>query len=312
MISKEYNTFSSSDGVHHIHYFCIAPEKPKAIIQIEHGVAEHIERYVTFATKLAEQGYAVFADDHLGHGKSVASEDELVWFAEKDGWQLVCEDVWKLHDIAVERFPGIPYVLMGHSMGSFMVRTVAIEHSEQIDGLIISGTGHQSAPIIGAGKVACAIEKLRMGSKGRSKLVNNIAFGSYNKAFKPNRTTHDWLTRDEREVDKYIKDPLCGVDAAVGLFGDMLTGLNFIRKSKNIRKMRRDLPIYMFSGDKDPVGDMGKGVQMVYVLFKANGLADVTLRLYKDGRHEMLNGPDRKLVAKELVKWLDEKIKNEM
>ena len=306
---KEFNTYASSDGEHQIHYFCIAPESPKAIIQIAHGVAEHIERYVVFAIKLAQQGYAVFANDHLGHGKTAANEDELVWFADKNGWELVCEDVWKLHDIAVKRFADVPYVLMGHSMGSFIARTVAIAHSNELDGLILSGTGHQSAPLIGAGRLACALERLRMGSRGRSKLVNSVAFGSYNKAFKPNRTTHDWLTRDEREVDKYIQDLLCGADATVGLFNDMLTGLDFIRKSKNIRKMRSDLPIYMFSGDKDPVGDMGKGVQMVYVLFKANGLADVTLRLYKDGRHEMLNGPDKKLVTKELVKWLDEKVK---
>ena len=309
MIQKVYNTFPSCDGIHQIHYFCIAPEKPKAIVQIEHGVAEHIGRYVTFALKLAEQGYAVFADDHLGHGKSIASEDELVWFAEKDGWKLVCEDVWKLHDIAVKHFPNIPFVLMGHSMGSFIARTVAIDHSKEMDGLIISGTGHQGVLTIGAGKAVCAIEKLRMGSKGRSRLVNSVAFGSYNKAFKPNRTTHDWLTRDEREVDKYIQDPLCGADATVGLFGDMLTGLNIIRQSKNIQKMRSDLPIYMLSGEKDPVGSMGKGVQMVYVLMKANGLADVTLRMYKDGRHELLNGPDRKTVVKELLGWLDEKIK---
>ncbi len=307
MTTKEFDTFASSDEIHQIHYFCIAPEKPRAVIQIEHGVAEHIGRYVAFATKLAEEGYAVFADDHLGHGKTVNSEEELVWFAEKDGWSLVCQDVWKLHDIAVQRYPGIPFILMGHSMGSFIARTVALEHSRELDGLIISGTGHQSAPIIWAGKAACLIEKLRMGSKGRSKLINQLAFGSYNKVFKPNRTAYDWLTREEREVDKYIQDPLCGADVTVGLFHDMLMGLNIIRQSKNLRRMRRDLPIYMFSGDKDPVGGMGKGVSMVYALMKANGLADVTLHLYKDGRHELLNGPDRKRVVKELLSWLDQK-----
>lgn len=309
MITKEFSTFISSDGIHNIHYFCIAPEKPKAIVQIAHGLAEHVERYITFAIKLAEQGFAVFAGDHLGHGKSIDSEDELVWFAEKDGWKLVCQDVWKLHDIAVERFPNIPYVLMGHSMGSFIARALAAERSKELDGLILCGTGHQSALMIGFGKVVHGIEKLRLGSKGRSKLINSGTIGTYNKAFKPSRTPCDWLTRDEREVDKYIKDPLCGKDMTVGLFGDLVEGQNFIRKSQNIRKMRSDLPIYMFSGDKDPVGKMGKGVQMVYVLFKANGLQNVTLKLYPDGRHEMLNGPDRKLVVKELVKWLDERIK---
>lgn len=304
-INKEYGMFPSNDGIHKINYVCVYPDNPKAIIQIEHGIAEHIERYIPFATTLAEHGYAVFADDHLGHGKTVVSEDELCWFSKTNGWKNVCNDVWSLHDVAVGKFPNIPFVLMGHSMGSFIVRTVAIYHSEQIDALIISGTGHQAAPVILAGKAVCAVEKARIGSKGRSKLVAEVAFGAYNKKFSPNRTSHDWLTRDEAEVDKYINDPLCGADATVGLFSDMLDGLNIIRQPKHIAKIRKELPIYMFSGHKDPVGQMGIGVKRVYKLFLKSGMKDVSLKLYENGRHELLNGPDRELVIEELLSWLE-------
>lgn len=308
-ISRKDFTFLSSDAVHNINCFAIYPDNPKAILQIEHGVAEHIERYVPFAEKMAEQGFAVFADDHLGHGKSFTNQDEMCWFAENDGWHLICEDVVKLRKIATDMFPEIPFILMGHSMGSFIARTVAIDHSDLIDALVLSGTGHQSGLIIGLGKTVARFEKGRLGtSKGRSNIIENLAFGAYNKKFAPNRTTHDWLSRDEKEVDKYIADPLSGSNVSVGLFYDMLSGLDYIRRPKNISKIRKDLPIYIFSGDKDPVGDMGKGVKTVYNLYLGSEIKDVSLKLYPEGRHELLNGPDREQVTVELTNWLNNKI----
>lgn len=307
-ITRKDFKFLSNDGIHNVNCFAIYPECPKAILQIEHGVAEHIERYVPFAEKMAEKGFAVFADDHLGHGKTVNSREELCWFSERNGWELICQDVLKLRSIATEMFEDIPFVLMGHSMGSFMVRTVAMENSNLIDALIISGTGHQSGLIIKLGKMVANLEKSMIGSKGISNLVDGMAFGAYNKKFSPNRTKFDWLSRDEKEVDKYIADDLSGNKATVGLFYDMLCGLDVIRKPQNVSKIRKDLPIYMFSGDKDPVGDMGKGTKTVYNLYKACGILDVTLNLYPEGRHELLNGPDRELVIKDLTDWLNTKI----
>lgn len=308
-IEKKYGSFPSNDGIHKIHYMSICPKEPKAVIQIEHGIAEHIERYVGFASRLAACGYAVFADDHLGHGGSVESEDEYCWFAEKDGWHTVCRDVWALHDIAVKSFPNIPYVLMGHSMGSFIARTVAIEHSNDIDALVISGTGHQNGAVIAGGKLVCAIEDLRIGSKGRSNLVDKLAFSAYNKRFSPNRTEFDWLSRDAAEVDKYIADPLCGFKATVGIFSDMLDGLNIIRQGRYLKKMRSDLPVYILSGSADPVGSMGKGVKKVCSLLKKKAhISKLTLKLYESGRHELLNGPDRETVTEELIDWLDNTI----
>lgn len=307
-IKKEYGRFLSSDGVHKINYFCVYPEAVKAIVQIEHGIAEHIERYNEIAYKLAEAGYAVFADDHLGHGKSVDKEDEICWFTYKNGWEKVCSDVGKLMSIAKEKFPDIPFILMGHSMGSFIVRTFAVKHSKDLDALIISGTGYQPGFMIAGGKLISGIEKLFIGSKGKSKVIDAVEFNGYRKAFAPNRTNYDWLTRDEKVVDAYIADPLCGCDVSVGLFRDMLSGLDIIRKPKNVAGIRKDLPIYMFSGTKDPVGQMSAGVKKVYEMYKATGIIDVTLRLYEDGRHEMLNGPDKEKVTEELVAWLDKTI----
>lgn len=304
-IKKEYGKFLSNDGIHQINYFCVFPEKPKAIVQIEHGIAEHIERYNDIAFALADAGYVVFADDHLGHGKSVGTEDEICWFSEKDGWHYVCEDVWKLRNIALERFQNVPFILMGHSMGSFIARTVAIEHSMDIDALVLSGTGYQPGLMIAGGKLISGIEKLFIGSKGKSKVIDAVEFSGYRKAFAPNRTNYDWLTRDEKIVDAYVADPLCGCEVSVGLFRDMLSGLDFIRKPKNISKIRKDLPIYMFSGAKDPVGQMSKGVKKVYDMYKAAGIKDVSLKLYEDGRHEMLNGPDKLKVTEDLVNWLE-------
>lgn len=304
-IKKEYGSFLSSDGIHNINYFCIYPKEVKAIVQIEHGIAEHIERYNEIAYSLAEHGYAVFADDHLGHGKSVNSEDEICWFADKDGWKLICEDVWTLRNIAKERFKDIPYALLGHSMGSFIARTVAVKHSKDIDALILSGTGYKSDIIIAAGKLVSGIEKLFIGSKGKSRAIEAFEFNAYRKAFLPKRTNFDWLCRDERVVDDYLSDPLCGGEVSVGLFRDMLSGINIVGHKKYVSEIRKDLPIYMFSGDSDPVGNMSKGVRKVADLYKCVGIENVTLKLYEHGRHEMLNGPDKLRVTEELTAWLD-------
>ncbi len=302
--------FLSNDKKNKISCFCIAPKNPKAIIQIEHGIVEHKERYVKFAEEMANLGYAVFADDHLGHGWT-AKKDDVAWFSEKDGWKTVCQDILTLREKAVKKYPNIPFVLMGHSMGSFLARTVAIDNSEMIDLLVLSGTGEQPPLIITLGKFVAKFEKLRLGSsKGISKLVVNLAFGAYNKPFKPNRTEYDWLSRDNQTVDKYLKDKKSGMAPTVGLFYDMLWGLGYIGKMKNVEKVRKDLPIYLFSGDHDPVGNMGKGVRKVTDKLLSAGIQDVTLKLYENGRHEMLNGPDREKVIEELTSWLDEKIKD--
>ena len=303
-------TFTSSTGVNRIRAKKYLPDgEAKAIVQIAHGIAEHIDRYAEFMEFLAGNGYIVVANDHLGHGKSINGPEDLGFFAARDGWKYVLRDMEKLHDRTVKEHPGLPYVMFGHSMGSFLTRTYLIRYPGKYDAAILSGTGHQAKPmVLGGYALASAAVKLYGPRKVGDKL-NSIAFGAYNKGFENPRTAFDWLSRDEAQVDKYIADPLCGFVATVSLFRDMMGGIRFITDQKNIRAMSRTQPVYFMSGDCDPVGDNGKGVERAYKAFCDAGLHDVMIRLYPGGRHEMLNEVNKYDVYQDILSWLKEKVK---
>ena len=302
------STFLSSDGKTSLYYREYLPVgEPFGIIQIVHGVAEHVGRYDGFASYLADNGYIVVAHDQLGHGKSVCGDDSLGFFCEKDGWGKALLDVRKLHDIIVEKYPGKPYFLFGHSMGSFLVRTYMIKYRAGLDGVVLSGTGQQSAALLSLGLTVTAAEIRRHGARYKSELVNNMAFGGYNKKFSDVRTAFDWLSRDEAVVDDYVEDPLCGYVPSVGLLRDMFTGMMFIAKPKNVARMKKSLPVLFFSGDCDPVGESGKGVIRAYKSFLKAGMTDVTMKLYHGGRHEMLNEINSDEVFQDVLCWLNSK-----
>lgn len=303
-------TFTSSTGMNRIRAKKYLPDgEAKAIVQIAHGIAEHIDRYVEFMEFLAGNGYIVVANDHLGHGKSINGPEDLGFFAARDGWNYVLRDMEKLHDRTVKEHPGLPYVMFGHSMGSFLTRTYLIRYPGKYDAAILSGTGHQAKPmVLGGYALASAAVKLYGPRKVGDKL-NSIAFGAYNKGFENPRTAFDWLSRDEAQVDKYIADPLCGFVATVSLFRDMMGGIRFITDQKNISAMSRTQPVYFMSGDCDPVGDNGKGVERAYKAFCDAGLHDVMIRLYPGGRHEMLNEVNKYDVYKDVLAWIQEKVK---
>ncbi len=299
-------TFLSSNGKTNIRARRCDPDcVPRGIIQIAHGIAEHIERYDDFALFLAENGFVVFGNDHLGHGKSINDESELGFFAEEGGWEMAVKDMRSLHDLAVAEFPGIPCFLFGHSMGSFLTRTYIIHHRSGLDGVIISGTGQQAKALVMGGKMLGKMEIKKKGAKYKSDMLNNIAFGKYNDGFDTPRTISDWLSRDEAAVDKYIEDPLCGYIPSASLFYDMMCGIDFITKPRNVQRMKKDLPVYFMSGDADPVGENGKGVLRAYKSFLAAGMRDVTVKLYHEGRHEMLNELNKEEVYKDILNWLD-------
>lgn len=282
--------------------------EPRGIVQIEHGIAEHIERYDDFARFLADNGFIVVGDDHLGHGRSIAEGGEQGFFAENDGWDYVVRDIDKLHDIMHEKYPELPYIFFGHSMGSFLVRTYIIKHPEKPDAVIISGTGHQPLPmVLGGYAMASAAVKLH-GAHKIGDTLNSIAFGSYNKGYDNARTEFDWLSRDTANVDKYIADPLCGFVPTVSLFRDMMGGIRFVTNQKNIDRMCQETPVYFMSGDADPVGENGKGVTRAYNAFCRAGLHDVKMRLYPGGRHELLNETNREDIYKDVLDWINEKI----
>ena len=301
--------YASSTGNNEIRArICVPEGKPKGVVQIAHGIAEHIERYDDFMCFLAEHGYVAVGNDHLGHGQSAARLDELGIFAEDNGWDYVVRDMDLLRDRVREEYHDIPYVFFGHSMGSFLTRTYIIQHPDKYDAAILSGTGQQSPALISAGFFAANMTVKLKGARGSGQMLNDMAFGSYCKKIVEPRTPFDWLSRVPEEVDKYIADPKCGFVCKCSLYRDMMGGLKFLTKQSNIDKMNKDAPIYFMSGAEDPVGDYGAGVEKAYKAFCRAGLHDVTIRLYPEGRHEMLNEENRDEVKQDILRWLDDRI----
>jgi alpha-beta hydrolase superfamily lysophospholipase len=280
----------------------------RAVLQISHGIAEHIGRYDTFARFMANQGFAVVGNSHLGHGKSAAKEADQGFFADTGGWDTVVDDMQLLYQTTSVQYPGKPYFLLGHSMGSFLTRTFLIRYPQLLTGCIISGTGQQAGALLNIGLAAAGVERLRYGVRQKSARLNKLGFGAYNRRIPNNRTSHDWLSRDSDIVDKYLADDTCGWVPTVGIFGDMLGGIGFIGSKKNIAKMRKDLPVLMISGREDPVGDYGKGPEKVCKLYREAGLQDVTLKLYDGARHEVLNETNREEVYNDVLQWLKSKM----
>ena len=302
--------FPSFDQASRLYARLWLPESgsPRAVIQLVHGIAEHIGRYDHFARFLADQGYAVTAEDHLGHGRSASGPEELGFTAPVDGWAKMVDNIHALHALTREQYPDLPYVMLGHSMGSFLTRTYLICYPGELDACILSGTGSQPPAVLASGLALVRMERRRLGDHGRSTLLQNLCFGAYNNRFKPVRTPSDWISRDEAVVDLYRADPFCTFTPTVTLMGDMLGGIRFIQKPEHLAKMDRDLPILFFSGDRDPVGSAGKGVQQAYRAFLSAGCTDVTCKLYPEGRHEMLNELNRDEVYQDILQWLDEKL----
>ena len=302
--------FISSTGVNRIRVKTCTPDgEVRGVVQIAHGIAEHADRYEDFMRFLAENGFAVAADDHLGHGASIEREEDKGFFAEKDGWWRVMDDLKTIHDTMKEKYPSVPYVFFGHSMGSFLARTYLIRYPDDCDAAIISGTGQQSPLLVNSGLLIAKFLVKKGGVRGDGKVLNDIAFGSYNDKIKFRHTDFDWLSRDEKNVQKYIDDPLCGFVAKCSLYKDMMEGIKFISNKDNAAKMNKSTPVYFMSGEADPVGDYGKGVEKAYKMFCDVGMKDVMIRLYPEGRHEMLNETNYLDVYRDILDWLNEKVK---
>lgn len=304
MVRNEF-TFPSTDGKNRIHAVEWLPDgEVRAVLQIAHGVSEYILRYEPFAAYLTERGFAVVGHDHLGHGSSIAPGGKPMYFGPKGSWNWVVQDMEQRRALAREKFPALPYFLLGHSMGSFLTRTYLIRHPGKVDGAVVMGTGQMIAPLVAGGKLVAAAESLRVGEENASPIVQMLAFGSYNKIFAPNRTGFDWLSVNPENVDRYIADPLCGGNPSIGLFREMLGGISFIGNPEHIKQMDPTAPILLISGAMDPVGDCGKGVRRVYDLFRKAGIRNVTLKLYPELRHEILCETDRETVFEDVFRWL--------
>jgi len=297
------NFYMKSNGAGQIFCRVWEPEgTPRAILQIVHGIAEHVERYDDFARWLNGHGILVAAEDHMGHGKSIGDGDVQGYFT--GGWDAAVADTKALQDKLMETYPGVPCFLFGHSMGSFMARTMLFRYPDSgIRGAVISGTGWQPTVALKAGLLFCRLEAKKVGETAVSETITKLIFGGYNKKFAPNRTACDWLTTDTEHVDRYVADPLCGFDATIGLARDMLTGISMIQKKEHLAAMKKDLPVWFLSGKDDPVGNMGAGVQKSYDAFCKAGMQNVSITLY-EGRHEMLNEKNRAKVYADVLEFV--------
>lgn len=304
MIFMKKDLYYDSCGVGRIHTCLWEPEQPvKGIVQIVHGIAEYAERYQPFAQYLNEQGYLVVAEDHMGHGNSIGKEGIQGYF--HGGWFAAVRDSRNLMLLMKKEYPETPYYVLGHSMGSFMLRTWLIEFPEDnLTGAIICGTGWMSAAVLQAGHKACLTVCRLKDERIPSEFLQGLAFGTYNKRVEHPRTEFDWLNRDSREVDAYIDDPLCGFTATAGLLRDMMGGMLYIQKNENLLKMNKQIPIHFIAGGHDPVGDYGKGVLKAAGMFRKAGM-QTSQRIYPLCRHEILNEINKEEIFEDIAQWIN-------
>lgn len=277
--------------------------KPRAVLQIVHGIAEHAARYDEFASSMASQGFLVVAEDHMGHGGSIGDSGVPGYF--DGGWFKAAADCHRLLSYTRMEQPDIPYILLGHSMGSFLVRTMLMKYPKcGISAAILSGTAWMHRGVINTGLATATLVCKTEGPESPSKMLNTMMFGSYNRRIEHKRTAYDWLTRDSACVDAYIADPLCGFPVTAGLVRDMLTGLRHIQEPENLGKMKKDLPVLFISGSDDPVGGYGAGVTKAWKEFCKAGMERCDIRLYPLCRHELLNEINKEEVYEHLLHWL--------
>ena len=293
--------YPSNDGMTQVHAVEWIPEgEVTAVLQICHGMVEHIGRYHDFAEFMASHGYYVIGHDHLGHGKSVTDSEKYGYFAEKNGNDYVIGDIHKLRLQTAEKYPNVPYFMLGHSMGSFLLRQYLGLYGKGLVGAIVMGTGEQSSLVLGAGKLVCKLVACVKGWNYRSKFVDGLAVGSYKK-----KLGAAWLSKNLENVEKYAADPLSGFTFTVNAYYYMFSGMAKMNRQEEKEMILKTLPIFFVAGSEDPVGNYGKGVENVYRKYVAAGYEDVSIKLYDGDRHEILNELDRDVVFDDILNWLE-------
>ena len=303
--NREKVLFPSADGKSTVTGYYYTPQSgtSRAVIQISHGMCEYIRRYEPMIQVLTEAGFAVCGNDHLGHGDTSVHED-YGFAGEKNGHEFLLKDLHQMNQLAHEKFPGLPCFMLGHSMGSFYCRWYAEIYPETLSGLVISGTGGPN-PALGAGKaLAAVIAKLR-GPRYVSNLIVSMTTGGYCKGLESEGSPHAWLSRDPAVWEKYGADPMCTFSFSAAAYHDMLTVYSHVSSARWAEHLDKSMPILIYSGDQDPVGEKGKGVRAVYELLQKAGIKDLTMKLYPGGRHEMHNETNRAEVFEDLMGWLN-------
>lgn len=297
-----------SKGTGQIHACAWLPEgEVRAVVQIVHGIAEFVERYEDFAKFLNQQGFAVVAEDHMGHGQSINNGGIQGYF--HGGWFTAVEDTVQLARDTMDQYPDVPYILFGHSMGSFMARTILCKYPElPVKAAILCGTGWQ--PTVALPALIRVVEGIcqKTGETVPSEKLQNLVFGSYNRKVEHPRTPFDWICRDKKVVDAYIAHPLCGFTATCGLLRELMKGIYYIQQPRNLQNMRKDLPVFFIAGGDDPVGNYGKGVRQAVRAFQKAGLQDVSVRIYPLCRHEILNEINKDEIFEDVLQWIETKM----
>ncbi len=274
---------------------------PKALLQVVHGMAEHIDRYDETAKRLNQAGFAVAGHNHLGHGPDAAA---LGHFARENGWDALIDDTHALRRDLEAKYPGTPYFLLGHSMGSFVVRGYCLKYEKGLAGVLLSGPNHMDAATLAAGSLLANLQCALGGAEKPSRLLQTISFAGYNKKYAPPRTNFDWLTTDTAIVDAYLADPYCGFTFTARAYRDLFIGLKRVAARK-LSAMEKDIPVLLLSGDMDPVGLYGDGVKQTASEILNAGVKDVQVKLYEGGRHEMFNEKDKETVWADVIAWME-------
>jgi len=285
-------TLEMPDGVSVFIYRWLPDAPPKAVVQIVHGLAGG---YVRLAEALSSRRYEVYANDLRSHGRTAKTTVDLGFFAERDGWNACVADLWRINPCIAGCHPGLPIVLLGHSMGSFLAQQFISEHGEGLSGAVLPASNGSLAPALAAtGWWLARLKRLRLGRRGRSALMHELFFASFDQPFRPARTAFDWLTRDAAEVDKYLADPLRGFGSTTQLYVDLLVGLAEIAKPARQTRIPKQRPVYVFN-------PLATNINELLEAYQAAGLKNVTYRAYPEGRHESLNEVNREEVADDLI-----------
>ncbi len=305
-MSKKTLTYPSANGEHNIFANVWTPDDKKevrGVLQISHGMSEHSGRYADFARFMASRGFVVCANDHAGHGKSVR---EYFGYFGKKGYEAVVKDMHTLTQLMKAEYPNKPYFLLGHSMGSFLSRAYCAKHGQELTGILYSGTGVYT-PVMGLALAVTRAFIAMRGETAENKFINTINNKMFTSRFAPVKTGREWLSRDTALIEKHAADPVCFFIFTNGGYRDLFMLIRDVSTDGWYRSVPKNLPMYIFSGDADPVGEYGKAVKIFYEKLNKSGCGDVTLKLYKDGRHEMLNEINRKDVYADILTWIKTK-----
>ena len=296
--------FPSSDGKHTVTGYRFPLANPRAVVQISHGMVEHVGRYTELISRLCDAGIAVFANDHLGHGRTALETGEFGVFGAYGAREFVVRDLHTVTGFAKKEYPDLPLFLLGHSMGSFLCRMYAARWGDELDGLIVLGTGGPN-PMLPLAKIIAGTSSLLLGPRHPGKVINKLTFGSYNSRYEKGAPPDAWITRDREIRDRFKDDPMGHFTFSAGAFRELFAMIGEVSRKSWAKKLPKDLPIFLASGDMDPVGGWGKGVTKVAKMLEDAGLEKMTFRLYPGFRHELHNEIGRDEFYRDLSAWLE-------